>query len=227
MNNYCLRLLAPSISPFLCEVFNSCLNFGLFPDCLKIAKVIPIFKREGESDPSNYRPISLLPVVGKIFEKIIFNRIIVLLNKEKVLNENQFGFRQNRTTIDALVELSKNDRLNWLNSKPYTISTFLDLKNAFDTVDHQILLAKCSSYGLRGLVLKVLKSYLSRRFQYTEIGSKKSSMMSIKIGVPLGSIMGPLLFIIYKNDLTLEASDIKSIIYADDTVVYTKSEQNK
>ena len=108
LNNYCLRLLAPSISPFLCEVFNSSLIFGLFPDCLKIAKVIPIFKEGDKSDPSNYRPISLLPVVGKIFEKIIFSRIIVFLNKEKVLNENQFGFGQDRSTIDALVELSEN-----------------------------------------------------------------------------------------------------------------------
>ena len=143
LNNYCIRLLAPSISPFLCEVFNSCLNFGLFPDFLKIAEVIPIFKEGDESDPSNYRPMSLLPVVSKIFEKIIFNRIIVFLNEEKVLNENQFGFRQNRSTIDALVELSENVRINWLNEKQNTISTSWDLSKAFDTVDHQILLAKC------------------------------------------------------------------------------------
>ena len=91
-------------------------------------------------------------------------------------------------------------------------------------MDHQILLAKCSSYGLKGQGLKVLRSYLSRRFQYTEIGSKKSTTRRIKIVVPQGSIMGPLLFIIYINDLTLETSDMKSILYADDTVVYTKSE---
>ena len=115
-------------------------------------------------------------------------------------------------------------RLNWLNSKQNTISTFLDLNKAFDTVDNQILKAKCSSYGLRGHVLKILKSYLSRRVQYTEIGSKKSSMRSMKIGVLQGSIMGLLLLIIYINDLTLETSDIKSILYADDSVFYTKSE---
>ena len=198
-------------------------KFGLFPDCLKIAKIIPIFKEGDESDPSNYCPISLLPEVSKIFEKIIFNRFIVFLNKEKVLNENQFGVRQNRSTIDALVELSKNVRLNWLNSKQNTISNFLELKKASDTVDHQILLEKSSSYGLRGRVLKVLKSYLSRRLQYAELGSKKSSMRSREIGVPQGSIMGPLIFIIYINDLTLETSDIKSILYADDTVLYTKN----
>ena len=178
LNNYCIRLLAPSISPFLCEVFNFCLTFGLFPDRPKIAKVIPIFKKGDESDSSNYGPISLLPLVSKIFEKTIYNRIIALLNKEKVLNENQFGFKRNCSTIDALVELSENVLLNWLNSKQNTISTFLDLKTAFDTVGHQILLAKCSSYCLRGHVLKVLRSYLSRRLHYTEIGSKKSSMSS-------------------------------------------------
>ena len=123
-----------------------------------------------------------------------------------MLKENQFGFRQNRSTIDALVELSENVRLNWLNSKQNTISTFFDLNKAFDTVDHQILIAKCSSYGLRGHVFKILKSYSSRRLQYTEIGSKKSSMRSMKIGVLQGSIMGLLLLIIYINDLTLETS---------------------
>ena len=199
-------------------------KFWFFPDCLKIANIIPIFKERDESDPSNYRPISLLPVVGKIFEKGNFNRIIVFLNKEKVVNKNQFGIRQNRSTIDALVELTENVGINGLNCKQNTISTFLDLKKAFDTVDHQILLAKCSSYGPREHILKFLKSYLSRRFQYTEIGSKKSSMRSIKIGVQRSSIMGPLLFIIYINDLTLATSDIKSILYADDTVVYTKNE---
>ena len=141
-----------------------------------------------------------------------------------MLNENQFGFRQNRSTIDALVKLNEIVRVSWLNSKQNTISTFLDLKNAFEPVDHQVILSKWFSYGLRGHVLKVLKSYLSRKLQYTEIGSKKSSMKSIKIGVPQGSKMSPLLFFININDLTLETSDIKSILHADDTVVYTKSE---
>ena len=163
-------------------------------------------------------------MVSKTFEKIIYNRIIVFLNKEKVLNENQFDLRQDRSTIDALVEFSKIVRLNWLNSKQNTISTFLDLKKAFDIVDNQILLAKCSNYDLRGHFLQVLKSYMSKRLQYTEISSKKSSLRSIEIGVPQGSIMGPLFFLLYIIDLTLKTSDIKSILYADDTVVYTKSE---
>ena len=124
-----------------------------------------------------------------------------------MLKENQFGFRQDRSTIDALLELSKNIRLNWQNSNQNTISTFLELKKAFDTVDHRILLAKF---------------YLSRRPQYNEIGPKKSSMRSIEFGVPQGSIMGPLLFILYINDLTLETSDIKPILYADATVVIQK-----
>ena len=154
LNNSCIRLLAPSISTFICEVFNCCLNFGLFPDCVKIAKVIPIFKEGDKTDPSNSLPISLLPVASKTFEKIIYNRIFVFLNKEKVLNENQFDLRQDRSTIDALVEFSKIVRLNWLHSKQNTISAFLDLKKAFDIVDNQILLAKCSNYGLRGLFCK-------------------------------------------------------------------------
>ena len=208
-------------------MFNRCIELGQYPESLKIAKVIPFFKNGNKDDPSNFRPISLLPIIGKVFERIIFDRIQNYLNVFEILSDSQFGVRHGKSTVDAIATLIEEIRSNLHNNSEKTKCTFLDLKKAFDTVDHKILLQKCYRYGLRGPIYNILKSYLYKRTQYTLIGDKKSKLNLIELGVPQGSILGPLLFIIYMNDLSLSQKKANVILYADDTVVKSRSSASK
>ena len=208
-------------------MFNRCIELGQYPESLKIAKVIPFFKNGNKDDPSNFRPKSLLPIIGKVFERIIFDRIQNYLNVIEILSDSQFGFRHGKSTVDAIATLIDEIRSNLHNNSEKTKCTFLDLKKAFDTVDHKILLQKCYRYCLRGPIYNILKSYLSKRTQYTLIGDKKSKLNLIELGVPQGSILGPLLFIIYMNDLSLSQKKSNVILYADDTVVKSRSSASK
>ena len=221
LNYVYLKQIAEIISPKLAEIFNDCVDQGLFPDILKRAKVVPLHKEGDETDPSNFRPISLLPVLGKIFERLIYNRIVNFLDRFDLLNCNQFGFRRNIGTVDAIGTLVEGIREQMVDRSSSTFCTFIDLKKAFDTVDHQILLRKCFSKGLRGPVFDLLKSYLNNRTQFVEIGLKKSSDATIKTGVPQGSILGPLLFLLYISDFQVNDPNTNLILFADDTVVNT------
>ena len=152
-------------------MFNRCIELGQYPESLKIAKVIPFFKNRNKDDPSNFRPISLLPIIGKVFERIIFDRIQNYLNVFETLSDSQFGLRHAKSTVDAIATLIEEITSN-LNNSEKTKCTFLDLKKAFDTLDHNIVLQECYRYGLRGPIYNILKSYLSNRMQYTLIGEK-------------------------------------------------------
>ena len=174
-------------------------------------------------NPINFRPISLLPTLGKILEKIILNRISNYFKEFEILNSKQFGFREKRGTVDTISTLVELIRLSKHSYTEHTYCTFLDLRKAFDTIDRKILLQKCKMYGLRGPVYTILESYLKNRKQFVQSGQRKSQMSEVKYGVPQGSILGPLLFIVYINDLITNSPCSNCIFYADVTAGYTES----
>ena len=182
---------------------------------MKIAKVIPLYKEGPKDECSNYRPISLLMHVNKVFEKLIHSRLYSFLQKNKVLNGNQYGFRKNSSTAFAIYDLIEN-KLKNLDEKNITCALYVDLSKAFDTVNHAILLKKLAHHGIRGVPLNLFKSYLSNRKQYTFVNGSKSRELLIDIGVPQGSVLGPLLFLLYINDLPF-ASLLLTKLFADDT----------
>ena len=215
-----LKASLPVLLPVLVELINNSFTDGVFPDCLKLARVIPIFKSGNKSDVDNYRPISILSIFSKIFEKAYFDRLFSFLSKYRILYDKQFGFRPGRSTIDALSELT--EKIRDANDMDFSC-VFLDLRKAFDTINHEILLAKIERYGVRGVAWKWIKSYLSDRSQVVVINGISSERLTIECGVPQGSILGPLLFLIYINDLPNTSSILEYYTFADDTAsIYQK-----
>lgn len=214
-----IKLCSETIVYPLHFLFNLSLETGVFPDALKIATVIPLHKKGAMSDVSNYRPISLLSVFSKIFEKVMHSRFKNYFNKYNILHENQFGFRKGHSTTDALI--SSLDYINMsTKSKKFIIGLFCDISKAFDTVNHDILLKKLEFYGIRGAVLNWVTSYLYNRVQCTVVNNVKSDLEHISCGVPQGSVLGPLFFLIYINDIINIDDEIKIILFADDTNIF-------
>ena len=193
---------------------------------MKITKISPIYKKEDKHKISNYRPIALLPVFSKILEKVVYNQLYSYFIKNMILCENQYGFRKNYSTELAILEF-QNRILNCYNSNNNCIGLFLDLFQAFDTLEHSILLTKLEVYGIRGIPLLWFKSYLTERIQYVKFRDQDSDCNNITHGVPQGSVLGPLLFLIYINDLTMVSSDAKFILFADDTNIIFSSKLNE
>ena len=162
---------------------------------------LPLYtQRWTKNTPSNYRPISIISVISKLIEKLTYNRLNDYINKKSILNCNQFGFRSAHSTVHAITRIHERILEN-INNDRHTISIYLDLSKAFDSVNHKILLNKLDHYGIRDVALNFFKSYLSNRQQHTIVNGKASELLTIPCGVPQGSTIGPLLFLLYINDL--------------------------
>ena len=197
-------------------IINLTLEQGIFPDSLKIAKVIPIFKQGSRLLCNNYRPISVLPALSKIFERCILNQLTFYFTIENILIPKQYGFRSDNTTTDCLVDLIDEITLA-LDEGCYAVSLFLDLSKAFDTVNHSILLSKLNFYGIRDVENQWFRSYLIKRKQRVYVNGAESSFLSVNSGVPQGSILGPFLFLVYINDIVNATNYFSLRLFADDT----------
>ena len=189
-------LASEALSPvFLAILFIACFDFGIFPTCLKTAKVVPVYKVGDNNEVTNYRPISILSIFSKILEKlpVVHTRTLSFLKCHLVLTPTKYGFRPKYSTLQALLDIT-NSALDNMEKKLYTGLVYLDLTKAFDIVNYSILLYKLEHYGIRGIVNNFFGSFLTNRNQYVTINNTNSSLKSIDIGVLQGSILGPLLY---------------------------------
>ena len=226
LTNHLLKTFNPVISGYLTGIFNKIIDESHYIESLKVSKVVPIFKDGDPNEPNNYRPISLVALFGKIFDKFIKRTLTSILLKNKVFSRKQFGFLIKRSTVDAFTEMLKNNqRIREKNVLAHC--TLLDLSKAIDTVDHSILLDKCSKYVLRGKFEELLKSNLKDRKQFVRYNGKSSSTKTIECGVPQGAVLGPLLFLIYINEIAEITKHNNILSYADDTNIFGKYEQTE
>ena len=213
-----LKQITDIISEPISKIVNRSMECGVFPDSLKVAKIVPIYKSGDTQIVSNYRPIAILPWLSKIFEKCISTKIMNFLIKFNIISLNQFGFLKGKSTVDAFHKLAEHI-YSCLNEKQHCIGIFIDLKKAFDTVNHEILLKKLEMCGVRGVPLRWFASYLLERRLRVSIDGYNSVLKTINVGVPQGSVLGPILFLVYINDLPNVSNLFSSILYADDTTL--------
>ena len=201
------------IATSLCAIFSRAIYTQTYPSDLNIAKVSAIFKTGEKEDLNNYRPISVIPTLARLFERLIYNQIYDYLTNNNLLNSKQYGFRSLHSTALALSESTNHWLLDMGHNGKMNTVIFLDIKKAFDTVNHDILLQKMKSYGISGPELEFFNSYLKNRVQYCSINGSTSGFKSISCGVPQGSIIGPLLFLIYMNDLPNAVKNVEITMF--------------
>ena len=214
--NNIIKQISTSISIPINNICNHSFSIGIHPDILKITRVIPVHKKDSKLEIVNYRPISLLSNINKIIEKLMFNRLYSFLELHNCIYDLQFGFREKHSTNHALMSMIQQIR-DTMDDGNTAIGVFVDFQKAFDTVNHDILIRKLEHYGIRGTPNNWFKSYLTERKQYVTIDNVNSDHASIKHGVPQGSVLGPLLFLIYINDLHTCIKHSTTRHFADDT----------
>ena len=202
ISSYFLKVGMPVLAGSLSTIFNNSLRCGVFPNCWKTARIAPIFKDGPENIKSNHRSISVLPTVSRLFEKVLYGQLYQYLDEKKLLYLLQSGFRSLHCCVTCLLK-STNDWYTDIDRSNVNAVVFIDLKKAFNTVDHSILLVKLSLYGIRGVELEWFRSYLNGRQQCFKVNGHISKIESIRYGVPQGCCLGPLLFLMYINDLPL------------------------
>lgn len=208
------------LAPILTTLINNSFRDGTFPDILKVAKVVPIFKSGNKTDPNNFRPVAVLSNLSKIVEIAVKNRLIEHLVKINFVNSNQFGFQKASSTMSACLNFVETV-YKFMENRKKTGSIFIDVRKAFDSVNHKILLDKLEHIGFNKNALELLKSFLENRFQYVDINGEKSERRRTNTGVPQGSILGPFLFIIFVNDLfNLKTKGVIQLFADDATVTY-------
>uniref|UniRef100_A0A1W7R639 Putative tick transposon n=1 Tax=Aedes albopictus TaxID=7160 RepID=A0A1W7R639_AEDAL len=213
-----LKQYSAVLSGIICNCFNDSLSSGAYPDFLKKALVYPVFKSGDPTNPTNYRPISVLPTINKVFEKLLSTRLHCFLETTGLLYERQFGFRQGSTTDVAILELV-DDIARSVDRRKVAGAVFLDLSKAFDTINHSILLKKLDAYGIRGIANDLINSYLTGRYQKVMVDGICSEYRSVSCGVPQGSNIGPLLFLLYINDIAKLPLEGQPRLFADDTAL--------
>ena len=219
ISNKLIKLAKGVLTQPLTLISNQILRTGIFPKELKISRVKPLFKSGDPLQFNNYRPVSLLPSLSKIFEHVIFDQIMCYLTENSLLSSEQFGFRPGHSTelaalrmVDHIIKQMDNGKL--------PLCIYIDLSKAFDTLNYDILMSKLEYYGITGKENELLRSYLTGRSQYVEVNGHKSSHLQISTGIPQGSVIGPLLFLIYINDLPNASNIFDMLMYADDTTLF-------
>ena len=187
--------MARELSGSLSRLFNCCMQGAHYPACFKVARVVPVFKGKGEdrTEYSGYRPVSVLPTLSQLFERVLRGRLVGFLDRHRVIVPGQYGFRSGHSTAMAVLDMTERVRRAWDRGNA-ALGVFIDLKKAFDTVDHQLLLAKLEHYGVRGGALGLLESYLGGRSQYVQYRGYESERGQVECGVPQGSVLGPLFY---------------------------------
>ena len=217
LNAKLIKDVKEEIAPIITEIINAGYKNNIFPDCLKEAIIKPIFKKEDQNDISNYRPISLLPILSKVFERAATDQLVKFLEENKILGKHQHAYRKFYSTLTCLVEVT-NHIYKLMDQKKHIALLSLDLSKAFDSISHQLLLHKLQAMGLDENSINWIKSYLTSRQQQLKFKNYMSTTTPVEAGVPQGSILGPLLFLCFTNDLAEDFEGLcKMFAYADDT----------
>nr|CAI5823723.1 unnamed protein product [Callosobruchus analis] len=223
LNVKVIKTIKNLISIPLTKIINRCITSNIFPDCLKVSRVVPIHKKGSIDDVNNYRPIAIVPIFGKIFEMVLKQQLICHFEANMLLNPNQFGFRSTKSTSMAIHHLTKFIQ-NCFETRSYAMASFFDLSKAFDCISHSVLIGKLKAYNIDIRSCNLIESYLQKRKQHVTYNQQTSSCSTIEYGIPQGSILGPIIFIVYINDIVICSSDGSDIVlFADDTTSLIES----